>query len=74
VGGAVLRQPQDSKRTRLLFGFATFLFARYGVATGFSPHTQHSSMYDWSSCGCGSMLKALKNSQEKNSAEKISVK
>jgi hypothetical protein len=31
VGAAVLRQQQDSKRIRLLFGFATFLFARYGV-------------------------------------------
>jgi hypothetical protein len=32
VGAAILRQPQDSKWRRLLFGFAPFFFACCGVA------------------------------------------
>jgi hypothetical protein len=31
VGGNVLRQPQDGLWFGLLFGFALFLIARYGV-------------------------------------------
>jgi hypothetical protein len=64
VGGAVLRQPQDSKRRQLQLGIALFFFARYGVATGFSPHPQHGAMHKQLRCGCGSMQRLFISPQE----------